>query len=290
MAEARPNVHRRRLGSALRRLRTDAGLGMEDAATALGLSGKPPLSKIENGKQRVSGLALTAFLEVYGVSDETARKKIKDLAALAAPGKRTNLINEYSEAIQTHGFEEYLHLEGLASKAEHYLFMVPGLLQTREYATSIVERSQVWTTKREVTKFVDLRMARQDALTRDDPLNVTCILDEAALRREVGGPDVMKAQLERLLEVAGSSRGHVDIRMLPFSVGAHAGSDGPFQLLHFPVGPPVALVEAKTTSLYLEEDGDVDLYRSAFKSLLSKALDAQATRRLIHELIKDCYA
>lgn len=165
---------------------------------------------------------------------------------------------------------------------------MPGLLQTRAYATSIVEQSLLWPTKREATRFVDLRMARQDALTRDDPLSMSCILDEAALRREVGGPAVMKPQLERVLEVMGSYD-HVDVRVLPFSVGAHAALDGTFQLMHFPVGPPVALVESKTTSLYLEEDGDVDLYRSAFKSLLAKALDAKATHRFIHELIKDCF-
>ncbi len=288
MAEARPNVHRRRLGSALRSLRIAAGFSMEDAAERLGLSGKPALSKIENGKQRVSGLGLTAFFQVYGVDVEETKAKIKAMASLAASGKRTNLLDEYKEAIQTHGFEEYLHLEGMASKAESFLQVVPGLLQTKEYATSIVERSQVWSSKREVSRFVDLRLARQASLDRDSPLNLWCILDEAALRRVVGGPEVMKAQLERLLDVI-DRYSHVSIQVLPFGAGAHAGIDGPFQLLHFPAGPPVALVETKTTSLYLEEDGDVDRYHSSLDTLRTQALDAQATRRFIHETIKDCY-
>ncbi|GLF94409.1 helix-turn-helix domain-containing protein [Streptomyces yaizuensis] len=288
MAEARPNVHRRRLGSALRSLRRKAGLSMEDAAERLGLSGKPPLSKIENGKQRVTGLGLTAFFEVYGVEDDTARQTIRAMATLAASGRRTSLLDEYREAIQTEGFEEYLHLEELSSKAEGYLALIPGLLQTREYALSIVERSQVWSSEREIIRFVELRMARQAVLERGDPLKLSCILDEAALRRVVGGATVMKAQLERLLEVA-DRHSHVAVQVLPFAVGAHASTDGSFQLLHFPAGPPVAVVEGKTTSLYLEEAGDVDRYQSAFESLTAQALDADESRRFIHELIKDCY-
>ncbi|WP_245600928.1 helix-turn-helix domain-containing protein [Streptomyces sulphureus] len=286
--EARPNVHRRRLGSALRSLRLRSGLNMEEAAERLGLSGKPPLSKIENGKQRVSGLGLTAFLQVYGVEDERTRARMKAMATLAASSRRTTLIDEYKEAIQTHGFEEYLALEGMASKAETYLAqIVPGLLQTREYAASIVERSQAWSTKREVDRFVDLRMARQSALFRDNPLDFCVILDEAALRRTVAGADVMRAQLQHLLDVS-EERSSIAIQVLPSAVGAHAGTDGSFRLLHFDAGPPVAVVEALTTSVYLEDDGDVDRYRSAFESLQDDALDVQATRRFIHELIKEC--
>lgn len=286
MAEARPNVHRRRFGSALRSLRLAAGLSLEEAADRLGLAGKPALSKIENGKQRVSGLGLTAFLKVYAVESDETIAKIKAMASLGASSARMNLLDEYKEAIQTSGFEDYLHLEGMALKAESYLHMVPGLLQTRAYATSVVERSQVWTSQREVNRFVDLRIARQAVWAREEPLSVSCILDEAALRREVGGPEVMRGQLQRLLEVT-EEHAHVVVQVLPFSVGAHPGMDGPFQLLHFPGGSPVAVVETKTTSIYLEEDGVVDRYQTALDTLRAEALDAQASRRLIHELIKD---
>ncbi|WP_329022463.1 MULTISPECIES: helix-turn-helix domain-containing protein [Streptomyces] len=289
MPEARPNVHRRRLGSALRSLRRAAGLSMEEAADRLALSGKPTLSKIENGKQRVQGLALTAFLEVYGVREEATRQAIKAMATLAASGRRTSLLDEYREAVVTEGFEEYLHLEELACATEGYLTVVPGLLQTEDYALSIVERSQVWPSRREVARFVELRMARQAALTRETPLTFACILDEAALRRVVGGRAVMKAQLERLLEVT-EQRNNVDVRVLPFDVGAHASSDGPFQLLHFSAGPPVVVIEGKTRSVYLEEAGDVDRYRSALDSLTEQTLPADQTRRFISDLIKDCYS
>ncbi|MEU8735912.1 helix-turn-helix domain-containing protein [Streptomyces halstedii] len=286
MVEARPNVHRRRFGSVMRTLRRNADLSMEEAAKLLGI-GKPALSKIENGKQRVHGLGLTAFFSVYGVESEETRRKVKAMAALSASGKRTNLLDEYQDAIQTDAFEDYLHLEGMAVKADVFFTQViPGLLQTKAYATSIVERSQVWPSKREVDRFVDLRLARQAILSRKNPLSLWCILDEAALRRTVGGPEVMREQLEALLE-ATEGRPHVGIQVLPFEAGAHAGIDGAFQLLGFEVGSPVAVVETKTTGLYLEEDVDVSRYRSAFDDLRTQALDRQGTRRYIQNLIKD---
>ncbi|MEU0739288.1 helix-turn-helix transcriptional regulator [Streptomyces sp. NPDC006134] len=287
MVEARPNVHRRRFGSLMRSLRRSAGLSLEEAAERLGLSGKPALSKIENGKQRVSGLGLTAFFSVYGVESEETRAKVRAMAAQAASGKRTNLLHEYREAVQTDGFEDFLYLEGMAIRSEALLTMIPGLLQTEAYATSIVERSQVWSSKREVARFVELRLARQAVLSREDPLDLHCILDESALRRVVGGPKVMKEQLEYLLTVM-DERSNVVVQVLPFEAGAHAAIDGPFQLLEFEVGSPIVVVETKTTSVYFEEDGDVDRYRSALDSLRTQALDAQASRRYIQELTKDC--
>ncbi|MFD7065805.1 helix-turn-helix domain-containing protein [Streptomyces sp. NPDC059913] len=286
MAEARPNVHRRRFGSALRSLRMVAGLTMEEAAASLGLSGKPALSKIENGKQRVSGLGLTAFFQIYGVESEETRTKVKAMAALAASGKRTNLLHEYQDAIQE-PFEDYLLLEGLATKAElFFLHVIPGLLQTREYATSIVGQSRAWRSKREVDRFVDLRMRRQAVLAREDPLNLRCVLDEAVLRRVTGSPEVMRGQLESLLEVTEQHE-HVGIQVLPFDAGRHAPPDGSFHLLGFQVGSPVVVVETLTTSLYLEEDADVDQYQTLFDDLRAHALDPQRSRRLIQQLIKD---
>ncbi|BAU82810.1 transcriptional regulator [Streptomyces laurentii] len=286
MAESRPNVHRRRFGSALRSLRRAAGFSMEEAATRLGLHGKPALSKIENGKQRVSGLGLTAIFEIYGVESEETRAKVKAMAALAAPGKRTNLLDEYQDAIRE-PFEDYLLLEGLAERSETlFLQVIPGLLQTRAYATSIVERSKAWSSKREVDRFVDLRLRRQAVLTRENPLNLWCILDEAVLHRAVGGPEVMRDQLESLLRVTEEHE-HVGIQVLPFGAGAHAAPDGSFQLLGFQMGSPVVVVQTRTTSVYLEEDADVERYQSAFDDLRAQALDLHGSRHLIQQLIKD---
>ena len=152
-----------------------------------------------------------------------------------------------------------------------------------------MERSRKWQTDREIDSFVELRMVRQGALSRENPLHLWCVLDEAALQCEVGGKHVMKAQLERLLDVTAQNK-NVAIQILPFAYGAHAGVDGPFHLLHFPAGPPVAVVEPMTTSLYLEEDSDIGRYETAFNHLRTEALDAEASQRYIHDLIKDRYS
>ncbi|MFH9730590.1 DUF5753 domain-containing protein [Streptomyces sp. NPDC017260] len=113
-------------------------------------------------------------------------------------------------------------------------------------------------------------------------------MDESALQREVGGRQVMKAQLEHLLDVTERYK-HVTVQVLPFTHGSHAGIDGPFHLLHFSAGPPVAVVQPMTTSLYLEEDSDIGRYETAFNHLRAEALDVEASRHHIHDLIKDRY-
>lgn len=287
MTDAQPNLHRRRLGLELRSLRKAAGMSLAEAAHRLSLSGAPALSKIENGKQRVPPIALAGFFEVYGLQSKDRIEKLRRLASLANSGRRSNLLDQYRQSIRD-PFAEYLHLEELASKSETFTWLIPGLLQTKEYARSVVERSRKWRTNREIDNFVELRMARQKALSRVNPLHLWCVLDESALQREVGGKHVMKAQLERLLEITTEHK-NVAIQVLPFTHGAHAGIDGPFHLLHFPAGPPVVVVEPMTTSLYLEEDSDIGRYETAFNHLRAEALDAEASQHHIHDLIKDRY-
>lgn len=288
MTDAQPNLHRRRLGLELRSLRKAAGMSLAEAADRLSLSGAPALSKIENGKQRVPPIALAGFFEVYGLRDKDRVDKLRRLASLANSGRRTNLLDQYRQSIRD-PFAEYLHLEELASKSDTFAWVVPGLLQTADYARAVVERSRKWQTDREIDSFVELRMVRQGALSRENPLHLWCVLDESALQREVGGKQVMKAQLERLLDVTAQNK-NVAIQILPFAYGAHGGVDGPFHLLHFPAGPPVAVVEPMTTSLYLEEDSDIGRYETAFNHLRTEALDAEASQRYIHDVIKDRYS
>ncbi|WP_327175499.1 helix-turn-helix transcriptional regulator [Streptomyces sp. NBC_01335] len=288
MVEARPNVHRRRFGAAMKQLREAAGLSLEEAATLLGLSGKPALSKIENGRQNLSGLALTGLFAVYGVDSEETKATARAMAALAAPGKLTNLVAQYGDSIQTDSFADFLTLESLAIRSTSFLQVIPGLLQTDEYATAVVESSGMWASEREVAAFVELRRARKAVLTREDPLDLRCFLDEVALRRVVGGPAVMSRQLDALLRAMDASS-NVTLNVLPFGAGEHSALDGPFQLLEFPAGPPVVVVETKSTVAYFEEDRDVRYYRSALDDLSKRALDTQASRRFIQELTKECH-
>ncbi|WBB63543.1 helix-turn-helix transcriptional regulator [Streptomyces sp. WMMC500] len=287
MTDAQPNLHRRRLGLELRSLRKATGLSLADAASQLDLPGAPSLSRIENGKQRVAPTSVLAFFDVYGLTDDDRRRQVRELAKLANSGKRSNLLDEYRSAILD-PFVDYVQLEEMAVKSETFVNIVPGLLQTEAYATAIVEGSRFWRHQREVRNFVQLRMVRQAVLSREKPLHLWCVLDEAALMRRVGGDAVMKDQLEHLLTV--SEREHVDVQVLPFDQGAHAGVDGAFHLLHFSAGPPVAVVEPMTTALYLEEDGHLARYESGFDHLRAEALDVRASRKYIGKVLKERYA
>ena len=274
MVDAQPNLHRRRLGMALRSLRKEAGLNLGDAAEKLNLSGSPALSKIENGKQRVQPISVPGFLEAYECTDTARGAEIRALATLAASPKRTSLLTRYRDTVRDNPFAAYVHLEELARRAEVFHLIVPGLLQTEEYAHAMVSDSRKWSAQREIRNFVELRMMRQEALTRSDPLRLWCVIDEAALRRQVGGPQVMRNQLVRLVEAA-EELSHVTLQVLPFAKGSHAGVDGAFTLLHFDAGPPVAVVEPMTTALYLEEEGDIGRYETSFDHLQADALDPE---------------
>lgn len=285
MVDAQPNVHRRRLGLELRTLRKEAGLNLNDAAQKLKLSGAPALSKIENGKQRVPPVAIAGFLEAYECVDEARAVEIRGLATLASSAKRTSLLTKYRDSVRD-PFAEYVHLEELARRAETFNVIVPGLLQTEQYAQAMVAGSRKWSTQRDIRRFVELRMVRQMALTRSDPLHLWCVLDEAALRRQVGDEGVMQQQLAHLIEVA-EGLSHVTVQVLPFAKGAHTGVDGAFTLLHFEAGPPVAVVEPMTTSLYLEEERDIGRYETGFNHLQADALDPEQSLVFIRNLIKD---
>jgi transcriptional regulator with XRE-family HTH domain len=286
MSDARPNLMRRRLGLALRTLRQRAGLNLPDAVERLGLSGPSALSKIENGKQRVPSAALDKYFDAYSVEDAQRMEEIRRLASLASSPRRTNLFNQYRDAVRD-PFADYLELEELAAHADWYAVqLIPGLLQTPEYAHAVVDGSGKWRTAREVRTFVELRMKRQQVLRRENPLSLWCVLDEAALRRAIGGPQIMAGQLRHLLAVTEELPG-VEIQVLPFGAGVHAGIDGAFTVFRFDAGDPLAVVEPLTTALYLEEDIHVGRYDVAFNHLRARALDIPASRDFISELIKE---
>ncbi|GAB2881611.1 helix-turn-helix domain-containing protein [Streptomyces mayteni] len=285
MTDAQPNIHRRRLGLALKALRGNTGMTLKEAAEKLALAGESALSRIEHGRQRVPPTSIFGYFEIYGVKDTDRREYLLYLAKHASSSKPSNLFEEYRNAIRD-PFANYLQLEELASKYETFAAMVPGLLQTEAYARALVRGSRKWQTDREADTFVRLRMKRQQALTRENPLHLWCVLDEAALRRRIGGPAVMKAQLQHLLEVTEEHR-HVTIQVLTFERGAHSALDGGYSLMHFRAGPPVVIVEPMTTALYLEEDRDLGRYETGFNHLRTEALDATASLRFIRDVIRE---
>lgn len=284
MTDALPNLHRRRLGQALRGLREAAGLSLTEASELLSMA-KSALSKIENGKQRVPMVSLPGYFEAYGCTDTPQAAKVREIATMASRGKRSNLLDQYREVVRDE-FAQYLNMEELASTIDSYCWIVPGLLQTEDYARALIERHHRGRTRQELDAAVDLKMTRQEALLRDKPLHLWCVLDEAVVRRQIGGDKVMREQLKKLLRIP-EDHANVAIQVLPFTTGVNAGLDGPFHVLHFPAGPPIVVVEPMTTSVYLEEEKDVERYQTAYNYLRSEALDAERSQQFIHNVIKE---
>ncbi|MEU6331988.1 helix-turn-helix transcriptional regulator [Streptomyces sp. NPDC047049] len=287
MSEAQPNMMRRRLGGALKTMRRRTGLNLDDAAARIGLPSGATLSKVENAKRLVSTTALDAYFTAYGIEEGDARRvEIRKLAALAASTRRANLLRQYGDAVPD-AFADYLELEELAAQADIYASQViPGILQTHDYAHAVIDGGRRWRTEREVNAFAELRMQRTSVLTRENPLPVWCVLDEAALRRVMGGPVVLAEQLRHLLALQ-ERLPHLQIQVLPFAAGAHPAQDGTHTIFRFDTGSPVVVVEPMTTSLYLEEDADIGQYDVAFNHLRSQALDTKHSRTFIRDVIKE---
>ncbi|GGN65523.1 transcriptional regulator [Streptomyces kronopolitis] len=287
MSEAQPTMMRRRLGGALKILRQRTGLNLDDAAARIGLPSGTTLSKVENAKRLVAVTALDAYFTAYGVGESDARRdEIRKLAALAASPRRTNLLRQYGDAVPD-SFADYLELEELAAQADIYASQViPGILQTHDYAHAVIDGSRRWRTEREVKTFAELRMQRASVLTRENPLPVWCVLDESALRRAMGGPTTLAEQLGHLLDLH-ERLPHVQIQVLPFAAGAHPAMDGTHTIFRFDAGGPVVVVEPMTTSLYLEEDADIGQYDVNFNHLRSQALDTKHSRNFIRDVIKE---
>ncbi|MFE7136260.1 helix-turn-helix domain-containing protein [Streptomyces sp. NPDC057644] len=273
----RPTVRRRRLGAELKRLREKAGVRMEEAAERIG-GDKPKISRQENGRQGVSKLEIEALLALYGVSDERLRTA---LTTLAREGRRKGWWAQYSDILPA-GFQERLSIESDAARILTFQpMLVPGLLQTVEYATEVIRSVDKDVTEEERDSYIEVRKTRQEIFTRDNPPQYVCLLDEAVLRREVGGPAVMAAQLDKILEMNNPPK--LTIQVVPFSQGWHAGADGAFNIYSYPdpMDLDVVNLDYLDGALYLEEDQPVGRYQLAFDELRATALASRQSMELI---------
>ena len=274
-----PTVRRRRLGSELRRLREAHSIKLEEVAEHLGVAAST-LSRIETGKAPTKSIYLNAMLEMYGVNDPSQRQVLVDMAR---EGHRKGWWSVYDDVLPT-GFGIYVGLEAEAAGLRSYeAEAVHGLFQTPDYARSILREVHNRDSEEQVERLVDLRMKRQDVLDRDPPLDVWLILDEAVIRRTIGGPEVMGGQLARLADA--SKMPNVTLQVLPFASGSHAGLRGPFSILEFPerADADVAYVESVAGILYLEKDREVRSCAEAFDRLRATALSPGASAELISE-------
>ncbi|MFG3428277.1 helix-turn-helix domain-containing protein [Streptomyces californicus] len=273
----RPTVRRRRVGAELKRLREKAGVRMEDAAERIG-GDKPKISRQENGRQGVSKLEIEALLELYGVSDDRLRTA---LITLAREGRRKGWWAQYSDILSSN-FQERLSIEADTARILSFQpMLVPGLLQTVEYATQVIRSAGKNATEEQIASYIDVRRSRQGIFTRENPPQFVCLLDEAVLHREIGGPAVMAAQLGKILEISNPPK--LTIQVVPFAEGWHAGADGAFNIYSYPdpMDLDVVNLEYLDGALYLEEDESVERYQLAFEELRTASLTTKQSMELV---------
>ena len=278
-----PPVRRRLLGAALRRSREHAGFDLEDAARILECD-RSKISRIETGQRSIRPKELRELLTEYGV-EENYRDA---LVTIARQTIQHGWWQTYSHVL-SEAYQDYISLEASAANILTYeAQLVPGLLQTEAYARAIAAASLVKEGHEQQDQFVQARLARQQVLTREHPLELWAIVSEGALRQMVGGPAVMREQLHRLAEV-NNDLPNVNIQVLPFSVGAHAATSGPFDILRFPEAPDIGVVylEGQTGGVYLESVGEVARYTLVFEHLRASALSTDATTRLLTEVASE---
>jgi transcriptional regulator with XRE-family HTH domain len=279
-----PTVRRRLLGAELRRLREAAGLSLEDAAQILECT-RSKISRIETGHRGMRPKELRELLEEYGVEEDRRYA----LAELARQANQRGWWQTYGDVL-SEPYQDFIALEADAASAWTYeAQLIPGLLQTAEYAGAIAGASLVKEAKSEQDRFVAARMARQQVLTRaKGPLQLWTILGEAALRQQVGGVEITRAQLFHLIKV-DAELPNITLQVLPFEVGAHAGISGTFSILMFPKPAEIGVVYqgSLTGGLYLEKPEEVERHTLVFEHLRASALPTQASVRLIEKVARD---
>jgi len=278
-----PTVRRRRLGAELRRLREANSLKLEELAEQLGLA-PSTLSRIETGKAPTKTAYLTSMLGMYGVDDPAVRKVLVDMAR---EGHRKGWWSIYDDVLPS-GFDIYVGLEAEASGLRSYeTDLVHGLLQTTEYALAVLRELRPRDSDEQISRGVDLRMQRQRLLDHDPPLDLWLILDEGAIRRNIGGAKVMGPQLGHLIQASRWS--NVTLQVLGFEAGAHAGLVGPFSILEFPErgDSEVAYTESVGGMIYLEKEREVRACAEAFDRMRAAALSPSASVELIHQVLEE---
>jgi transcriptional regulator with XRE-family HTH domain len=267
-----PTVRRRELGALLRKLRTEQGLTVEQAAEQLMFS-MSKLSRIETGHGVPTRRDIRDLCDLYGVTDEAERGHMMNLVAEA---KQQAWWQSYDL-----GYATYVGLEADAvSISAFQSSVVHGLLQTAEYARAGHEGAMPLLDADQIRSQIEAKLTRQRILTRGDPPGFGVVLDEAALHRVVGGRQVMAAQLAKILDVAALP--NVRVQVLPYEVGAHPAVESNFTILQLPDPTPgVVFVEGLIGSTYLERDDDLIKYRQIFHKLETIALSPQGSLDMI---------
>lgn len=265
----------------MRKLRARAGMTLEDAGRLVGVS-KATISRYETQAGPVKWPIVDALCREYGASD-TERTAV---VALAKDARRVGWWHSLADSIPE-SMNLLLTLEDEAVREDHFACVyVPGLLQTREYATALQQANELRLEQTEVERLVNIRMKRQEILLGPRAPHLWAILDESVIRRVVGSPAIMKDQLQRLLDANEST--NVTLQVLPFAKGAHAAALGSFVILGAAEKSlDVVYVDLHSGSLFMETDEELERYRLAFDYLRAQALDMEASSSLIYDIRKE---
>ncbi|GHH64132.1 transcriptional regulator [Streptosporangium violaceochromogenes] len=277
-----PTARHRRLMAELNRLRENSGLSRVEVAERIG-STDTTLWRYETGLSRPRPSDVSVLTEVYGVTGEARDSLIQ----MAREARRRGWWHRHRQALKP-GFDSYIGLEAEAAVVRSYEpLVVPGLMQTEPYARAVIEATAMTEAGSEVDEKVSVRISRQRLLHGPgDPIQLVALLDEAVLRRRIGGHAVMREQLEHLADLGRLP--NVEIRVIPFSAGAHAALDGKFCLLSFPDpgDPDLVYLEQATSGLVPEDPEEVRRYTLMFGSLTALALGAEASAAFITQMAR----
>jgi transcriptional regulator with XRE-family HTH domain len=271
-----PTVRLRRLAAELRRLRAEAELSREQVAAQTGVN-EGTLYRLETARARPQRRTLLALLDLYGVS-EAVRSDLLDLSK-SADGQ--GWLRPYQSELPEE-YAAYINFEAEARSVRNYeSLFIPGLLQTEDYARAVITGTLPMASQPEVEQRVQARIERQELLTAERPLELWAIVDEAAVRRMVGGPGVMRGQLLHLLQAV--DRPNITVQVITFDAGAHPGMPGSFVYMEFgeAADPELVYIDTLAGDLFLEAEADLRRYSQMFDHLRATALSQSQTTDMI---------
>lgn len=277
-----PTVRLRRLAAELRQLRKLAELTREQVNERTGIN-VATLYRIETARVRPQARTLTSLLDVYRVVEP----KRSELRTLLKQSATRGWLHTFASDLPER-YASYIEFESEAREVLNYeCLFIPGLLQTERYARAAISGDLLESSREEIESRVDARMQRQVALTKDRPLKLWAIVDEAAIRRVVGGREVMREQLDHLLRIAELPTVHLQV--IPFDAGAHPGMTGSFVVMNFEeaIGPDIVYIDSQAGDLFLEEETDISRYNLVFTHLRAGALSPSASASLIAAVAMD---
>jgi transcriptional regulator with XRE-family HTH domain len=277
-----PTVRGRRLRYELRQLREQRGLTIEQVAEESGGDWTASaISRWETGDRRIRPADLRVLLDIYNVQGEERDV----LLTLAREARQRGWWQSYRGDAVPEWFQVYLGLEAEAASIHEYAAeLIPGLLQTADYYRAFMQTAPAAGDPETIERKIAVRSARQERLAAADSPECWAVVNEAVIRRVVGGAQVMRAQLQHIVQMA--DRSLLSVQVLPYKAGAHPAMDGSFIILSFPEipDPDVVYLESQTGSLYLEKPLEVDRYQAIFNHLVAKALDPDESKSLIAEV------